>query len=59
VVDDNIDNPSNIDTVDCQKYYKEYLKQQKSTDKKSTYTQSIVDAKVSTQKRYLLSNYIV
>ena len=59
VVDDNIDNPSNIDTVDCQKFYKEYLKQQKSTDKKTSNIQGIVDTKVSTQKRYLLSNYIV
>ena len=59
IVDDNIDNPSNIDTVDCQKFYKEYVKLQKNNDKKLPTYQSSNEVKTSSQKRYLLSNYIV
>ena len=59
VVDDNIDNPWNIDTVDCQKFYKEYLKIQKGGEKKSYNSESSNNTKTKSQKRYLLANYIV
>lgn len=57
IVDSNIDNPSNIDAVDCQKYYKEYMRQQKAPEKKQFKIQS--EAKTESSKRYLLSNFIV
>jgi len=57
IVDTNIDNPSNIDAVDCQRYYKEYSRQQKTPEKKQFKTQT--EAKTESSKRYLLSNFIV
>ncbi|MCH8518246.1 chromosomal replication initiator protein DnaA [Candidatus Gracilibacteria bacterium] len=57
IVDNNIDNPSNIDAVDCQKFYKEYSRQQKTPSKKTSHSQ--VEIKAQSAKRYLLSNFIV
>jgi hypothetical protein len=64
-VDDNIENPSNSQVVDCLAFYKELTKAKKKT-KKQENKASILETKYSvgnqkkaTKSRYTLQNFIV
>jgi chromosomal replication initiator protein len=59
IVDDNIDNPSNVNVIDCTKLYKE---SSKKSSKKETANKEIwhsVNQKKSVNDRYSLKNFIV
>ncbi|MDD3646206.1 MAG: chromosomal replication initiator protein DnaA [Candidatus Gracilibacteria bacterium] len=59
IVDDNIDNPSNINVIDCTKLYKD---SSKKSSKKETINNDLghsVTQKKSVNERYSLKNFIV
>lgn len=59
IIDENIDNPSNTNAVDCQKFYKENQKQVKKTEKSQKNSISQVEKKSNSFTRYSLGNFIV
>ena len=58
-VDNNIDNPSNTDVVDCQVFLKESQKNTKTAEKKSQKQWGNIERKGSVNARYSLLNFIV
>ena len=58
IVDNNIDNPSNIDVIDCTKLYKESSKKSVKKDTNRGVGHSISQKK-SVNQRYTLGNFIV
>lgn len=66
IVDMNIENPTNQNVIDCQNYFKEYLKKSKKTSNIrenqiwKTQVEDNSEAKIgSTSERYTLDNFIV
>jgi len=60
VVDNNIDNPSNTNAVDCQSFYKENQKSEKTAQKQSRSSVTAGAKKVpAANARYSLGNFIV
>lgn len=66
IVDKNIENPSNKDVIDCQNYYKEFIKKQKKTSANTEWNISSNDtnsdeenSKLWINNRYTLDNFIV
>ena len=60
-IDMNIDNPSNVDVVDCGNFYKENARhsKNKSTSTENTYSTPSVAGNGATKDRYTLANFIV
>ncbi len=60
IVDNEIDNPSNTNAIDCQSYYKESSKSAKKAENtKARSGIAAVEKKGSTSNRYTLKNFIV
>ncbi|MDA9128857.1 chromosomal replication initiator protein DnaA [Candidatus Gracilibacteria bacterium] len=59
VVDNNIDNPSNTDVVDCQVFLKESQKTTKAVEKQQQKHGGNAERKGSVNARYSLQNFIV
>jgi len=59
-IDNNIENPSNQDAIDCAKLYKETLKKWKSNETRtSTKVGATMKEKTSVNNRYTLRNFVV
>jgi len=61
IIDDEIDNPSNTDVVDCTKFYKEVTRSKKSKKIPELYTESKTkNSSIKTaNERYNLTNFVV
>lgn len=59
LVDNNIDNPSNKDAIDCTKFYKEIKKWYKNPVNSESHTSSSMQRKKTVNDRYTLKNFIV
>jgi len=60
LVDGEIDNPSNTNAVDCQKFFKENTRNNKKTEKEAYSSSSSSEVYNQSKKfRYTLENFIV
>lgn len=58
-VDQNIDNPSNENVIDCTTYYKESSRKTKKTAVRSNFSQDVITPAKSINLRYTLQNFVV
>lgn len=60
IVDPEIDNPSNTAAIDCQKFYKDFLKSEKQSEKKSKSSpEAKFESRTGVNDRYSFVNFIV
>ena len=58
-IDKNIENPSNINSIDCAKLFKESSRKAKTPTKTTTTVGNTIKEQKSVNSRYSLSNFIV